>query len=130
MGHPGPTLAANGPTLVASTLYYVATEAGKISRAPTDYKWLQEKQRDSQEKDIKAKKRELNQKKTVTTPCLYCSGVYSESKVGKGWMKCGEFDSWVHKSVQGMNAGRSFVTLVTKTGVAHFALQFWQLKKN
>ena len=28
-----------------------------------------------------------------------------------------------------MNAGRSFVTFVTKTGVAHFALQFWQLKK-
>ena len=41
-------------------------------------------------------------------------------------MKCGEFDSWAHKSVQGMNAGRSFVT---KTGVAHFALQFWQLRK-
>ena len=44
-------------------------------------------------------------------------------------MKCGEFDSWAHKSVQGMNAGRSFVTLVTKTGVAHFTLQFWQLQK-
>ena len=28
-----------------------------------------------------------------------------------------------------MNAGRSSVILVTKTGVAHFALQFWQLKK-
>ena len=28
-----------------------------------------------------------------------------------------------------MNAGRSSVTLVTKIGVAHFALQFWQLKK-
>ena len=52
-------------------------------------------------------------------------------KVGEGWMnlKCGEFDSLAHKSVQGMNAGRSFVTFVTKTGVAHFALQFWQLKK-
>ena len=44
-------------------------------------------------------------------------------------MKCGEFDSWAHKSVQGMKAGRSFVTCVTETGVAHFALQFWQLKK-
>ena len=41
-------------------------------------------------------------------------------------MKGGEFDSWAHKSVQGMNAGRSSVT---KTAVAHFALQFWQLKK-
>ena len=41
-------------------------------------------------------------------------------------MNGGEFDSWAHKSVQDMNAGRSFVT---KTGVAHFALQFWQLKK-
>ena len=87
------------------------------------------KQRDSQEKDTKAKKRELNQKKTVTMSCLYCSGVYSKSKVGEGWMKCGEFDSWAHKSVQGMNTGRSFVTFVTKTGAAHFALQFWQLKK-
>ena len=47
----------------------------------------------------------------------------------QGWMKCGEFDSWAHKSVQGMNAGRSFVTLVTETVVAHFTLQFWQLKK-
>ena len=44
-------------------------------------------------------------------------------------MKCGEFNSWAHNSVQGMNAGRSFVTFVTKTGVAHFALQFWQLEK-
>ena len=67
------------------------------------------------------KKRELNQKKTVTMPCLYCSGVYSKSKVGEGSMKCGEFNSWAHKSVQGMNAGRSFVTFVTKTGVAQFA---------
>ena len=108
---------------------YVATEDGKISRAPTEYMWLQEKQRDSQEKNTKAKKRELNQKKTESTPCLYCSGVYSKSKVGEGWMKGGEFDSWAHKSVQGMNARRSFVTFVTKTGVAHFALQFWQLKK-
>ena len=33
------------------------------------------------------------------------------------------------ESVQGMNVGRSSVTFVTKTGVAHFALQFWQLKK-
>ena len=87
------------------------------------------KKRDSKEKDTKVKKRELNQKKAVTTPSLYCSGVYSKSKVGEGWMKCGEFDSWAHKSVQGMNAGRSFVTLVTKTGVAQFTLQFWQLKK-
>ena len=44
-------------------------------------------------------------------------------------MKCGEFDSWAPKSVQGMNAGRSVVVLVTKTGVAHFTLQFWQLQK-
>ena len=44
-------------------------------------------------------------------------------------MKCGEFDSWAHMSVQGMNAGRSFVTLVTKMVVAHFALQFGHLKK-
>ena len=44
-------------------------------------------------------------------------------------MKCGEFDSCAHKGVQGMNAGRSYVTLVTKTRVAHFALHFWQLKK-
>ena len=44
-------------------------------------------------------------------------------------MMCGEFDSRALKGVQGMNAGRSFVTFVTKTGVAHFALQFWQLKK-
>ena len=57
-----------------NVVLYVATEDGKISRAPTEYKWLQEKQRDSQEKDTKAKKRELNQKKIVTTPCLYCSG--------------------------------------------------------
>ena len=92
-------------------------------------KWLQEKQRDSQEKDTKAKKGELNQTKTVMMPCLYCSGVYSKSRVGDGWMNCGEFYSWAHKSVQGMNAARSFVTCVTKTGVVHFALQFWQLKK-
>ena len=83
MGHPGPTLAANGPTMVASNaVLYVATEDGKISRAPTEYKWLQEKQRDSQEKDTKAKKRELNKKKTMMTPCLYCSEVYSKSKAG------------------------------------------------
>ena len=43
-------------------------------------------------------------------------------------MKCGGFDSWAHKRVQGMKARRSFVTLVTKTVEAHFALQ-WQLKK-
>ena len=44
-------------------------------------------------------------------------------------MKCGECDSWAHKSVQGMNEGRSSVTFVNKTGVAHFTLQFWQLNK-
>ena len=32
-------------------------------------------------------------------------------------------------SVQGMNAGRSSVTFVTKTGVAHLTLQFWLLNK-
>ena len=42
---------------------YVATGDGKISGAPTENKWLQEKQQYSQEKDTKAKKRELNQKK-------------------------------------------------------------------
>ena len=38
VGHLGPTLAANGPTLVASTLHlaYVATEDGKISRVPSE----------------------------------------------------------------------------------------------
>ena len=41
-------------------------------------------------------------------------------------MKCGECDLWAHKSVQGMNTRRSSVT---KTGVAHFTLQFWQLNK-
>ena len=44
-------------------------------------------------------------------------------------MKCGEFDSWAQNGVQGMNAERSLVTLVIKTGVAHFTLQFWQLQK-
>ena len=44
-------------------------------------------------------------------------------------MKCGECDSWAHKSVQGMNEGCSSVTFVNKTGVAHFTLQFWQLNK-
>ena len=70
-----------------NAVLYVATEDGKISQAPTEYMWLQEKQRDSQEKNTKANKRELNQKKTGSTPCLYCSGVYSKSKVGEGWMK-------------------------------------------
>ena len=42
-------------------------------------------------------------------------------------MKCGECDLWAHKSVQGMNAGRSSVTFVTKTGVAHFTLHFGSL---
>ena len=44
-------------------------------------------------------------------------------------MKFGECDLWAHKSVQGMNAGRSSVTFVTKTGVAHFSLQCLQLNK-
>ena len=60
--------------------------------------------------------------------CVLFCGVF-ERKVEEGWTKCGEFDSCARKSVQGMNAGRSFVTLVTKTGVAHFALHFWQLKR-
>ena len=42
-------------------------------------------------------------------------------------MTCGECALWAHNSVQGMNVGRSSVTCVTKTGVAHFNLQFWQL---
>ena len=33
------------------------------------------------------------------------------------------------KSVQGMNAGRLSATFLTKTAVAHFALQFCQLKR-
>ena len=65
----------------------------------------------------------------MTTPCLYCSDVYSKSKAGEGWMKWGECDLWAHKCVHGMNSGRSSVTFVTKTGVAHFTLQFWQLNK-
>ena len=32
-------------------------------------------------------------------------------------------------SVQGMNVWRSSVAFVTKTGVAHFTLQSWQLNK-
>ena len=44
-------------------------------------------------------------------------------------MKCVECDSWAHKSVQGMNEGRSSVTFVNKTGVAHFTLQFCNLIK-
>ena len=44
-------------------------------------------------------------------------------------MKCGECDLRAHKIVQGMNAGRSSVTFVTKPGVAHFTLQLWQLNK-
>ena len=44
-------------------------------------------------------------------------------------MKGEELDSWAPKSVQGMNAGRSFVTFVTKNGVANLTLQFWKLKK-
>ena len=32
-------------------------------------------------------------------------------------MKCGECDLWAHTCVQGMKAGRSFVTFVSKTGV-------------
>ena len=31
------------------------------------------------------------------------------------------------QGVHGMNAGRSSVTFVNKTGLAHFTLQFWQL---
>ena len=44
-------------------------------------------------------------------------------------MKCGECDLWAHKRVQGLNAGRSSVIFVNKTGVAHFILQFWHLNK-
>ena len=44
-------------------------------------------------------------------------------------MNCAECDLWAHKCVQGMNAERSSVTVVTKTGVAHLTLQFWQLNK-
>ena len=116
---PGPTLSANGPTLVASSLYYyVATKDGKNSRAPTEYKLLQEKNSNITKKKIQRRR------KTVTTPCLYCSEVYSRRKAGEGWMKCGECDLWAHKSVQGMNVGRPSLTFVTKTGVAHFTLQF------
>ena len=79
---------------------------------------IQRRRRDS---DIK--------RQTVATPCLYCSEVYSMSKAGEGWMKCGECDLWAHKSVQGTNAGRPSVTFVTKTGVAHFSLHFLQLNK-
>ena len=50
-------------------------------------------QQDIQKKDTKAKKRESQiKRKTVTTPCLYCSEVYSKSKAGEGWTKCGECD--------------------------------------
>ena len=62
-------------------------------------------------------------------PCLNCSEVYSKSKTVEGWMKCGECDLFVHKSVQGEDTRRSFVTFVTKTGVTHVTLQFLQLKK-
>ncbi len=68
------------------------------------------KQQDSQEKDTKAKKRELNRTKSSDDAMFDCPEVYSKSKAGEGWMKCGECDLWAHKSVQGMNAGRSFVT--------------------
>ena len=44
-------------------------------------------------------------------------------------MKGRECDLWAHNNVQGMNAGRSSVPFVSKTGVAHFTLQFWQLNK-
>ena len=44
-------------------------------------------------------------------------------------MKCGECDLWAHDSVQGMNAGRSSVTFVTKTGVAHLPSNFGNIIK-
>ena len=44
-------------------------------------------------------------------------------------MNYAEYDLWAQKCVQGMTAGRSSVSFVTKTGVAHFTLQFWQLNK-
>ena len=36
---------------------------------------------------------------------------------------------WHTMSVYGMNEGRSSVTFVTKTGLAHFTFQFGQLNK-
>ena len=59
---PGPILAAkfaNGPTLVASTLYYyVATKDGKNSRATTKYKLLQEKNSNIAQRKIQRRRRE------------------------------------------------------------------------
>ena len=56
---PGSTLAANGPTLVAATLYYyVATKYDKNSRAPTEYKLLQEKNSNIAKRKIQSRRRE------------------------------------------------------------------------
>ena len=61
---PGPTLAANGPTLVASTLYYyVATKDGKTAEPNRVQVVTEKEQQSSQEKDTKAKKRVKSKEK-------------------------------------------------------------------
>ena len=55
----------------------------------------QEEEGEEEIRQKKAKKRYVK-RKTVTTPCLYCSEAYSKSKDGDGWMKCGKCDLWVH----------------------------------
>ena len=95
---------------------YVATKDRKNSRAPTE--WLQEKNSNVAKRKLQRRRRdlELNKKKNIDNAMFYSSEVYSKSKAGEGWMKCGECDLWAHKSVEGMNDGRSSVTFVTKIG--------------
>ena len=64
MGHLGPTLAANGPTLVASMLHYMwPQEMVKSAEPQPSTSGYRKKQQDSQETDTKAKKGELIQNK-------------------------------------------------------------------
>ena len=61
--------------------------------------------KDNQNKDAKTKKRVKSKKNSDNTPCLYCSEVYSQSKAGEGWVKCGECDAWAHQECAGYERG-------------------------
>ena len=40
-----------------------------------------------------------------TTPCLYCSDLYSNSRRGESWVQCGECGQWAHRECAGCECG-------------------------
>ena len=50
-----------------------------------------------------------NPEEPENSPCLYCSGLFNQSKPGDNWIKCDECGEWCHENCASLENGEKFV---------------------